>query len=105
MYLKSPYGEVEVPQSPDSETNLHNLFLRRPDQEDGKDYTLHIDAETGKRRSFHEFLDCVKLTMTALGTPVEEGGLGFGTLKDGEMIGIMSPNSMVSLPVYGVFLT
>jgi hypothetical protein len=77
--------------------NIHNLFFHRPEQADWKDYTVQIDAKTGKRRSFYEFLDRMKLTMTALGTPVEEGGLGFGTQKDGEMIGILSPNSMVSL--------
>src|ERR1700733_1871519 len=98
MYLKSPYGEV----FPLPEMNIYHLLFNRPDQADWNDYTLHIDAKTGKQRSFHEFLDRVKLTMTALGTPVEEGGLGFRTQKDGEMIGIMSPNSMVGLPVHDV---
>ena len=88
MYLKSPFPDV--PSTPDM--NVYQLCFSRPDQADWKDYTLQISAETGERRTYHEFLDRLQLGMTALGTPVAEGGLGLG---NGEMIGIMSPNSMV----------
>ena len=91
MYLKSPYGDV--PPSPD--VNIHNFFFHRPDQAGWKDYTLLINAKTGKRRTFREFLNRMKLGMMALGAPVAEGGLGLGTREEGEMIGIMSHNSMV----------
>lgn len=93
MYLKSPYPDVP----PTPEINVHRLCFRRPDQDEWKDYTLQISARTGKRRTFHEFLDRLQLGMTALGAPVAEGGLGLGTQEDGEMVGIMSQNSMVWL--------
>lgn len=97
MYLKSPYPDVP----PISEINLHDLFFHRPDQAEWKDFTLHIDALTGKRRTFREFVRRVKLGITALGAPVAEGGLGLGTSGGNEMIGIISQNSMVcrSFPV------
>jgi hypothetical protein len=92
MYLRSPYPDVPLT----TETNVQHLFFHRPDQAEWKDYTLHIDAKTGKKRTFHEFLDRVRCGMAALGAPQAEGGLGFGTWEVGEMIGIMSQNSMVT---------
>jgi hypothetical protein len=77
------------------EMNVHHLFFHRPEQAEWKDYTLQIDGETGKRRTFREFVDRLQLGMTALGAPASDGGLGLGTQKDGEMVGIVSPNSMV----------
>jgi hypothetical protein len=91
MYVKSPY--LDVPQMP--ERNVHHLFFHRPGQAEWKDYTLYIDVETGKRQTFRQFLDRVQLGMTALGASVGQGGLGLGTWKDGEMIGIIDQNSMV----------
>jgi hypothetical protein len=91
MYLKSLYPDV--PTIPDR--NVHHLFFHRPDQATWKDFTLHIDAKTGKRRMFREFVHRVQLGMTALGAPVAQGGLGLGTREDNEMIGIISQNSMV----------
>jgi len=91
MYLKSLYPDIP----PTPEMNVHNLFFQRPEQAQWKDYTLHINAKTGKRRTFGEFLNRMRLAMTALGAPVAGGGLGLGTQEDGEMIGIMSQNSMV----------
>ena len=89
MYLKSPYPDV--PPMPDM--NVHQLCFSRPEQADWKDYTLHISAKTGRRRTYQEFLDRLQLGMTALGAPVAEGGLGL--IGNGEMVGIMSPNSLV----------
>jgi hypothetical protein len=91
MYLKSPYPDVP----PVPEINVHHLLFHRPDQAEWKDYTLFIDVKTGKRRTFREFVERVQHGMTALGAPVVQGGLGVGTREDGEMIGIMSQNSMV----------
>ena len=91
MYLKSPFPDV--PSSP--EMNVYHMFFHRPEQAAWKDYTLHIDAKTGKRRTFREFLQRAQLGMTALGTPVTDGGLGLGTWEVPELIGIMSHNSMV----------
>jgi hypothetical protein len=91
MYVKSLYPDV----SPMPEQNVHHLFFHRPDQAQWKDYTLLIDPETGTRQTFREFLDRMQLGMTALGASDEDGGLGLGTWKDDEIIGIMSQNSMV----------
>jgi hypothetical protein len=91
MHVKSPYPDV--PTIP--ERNVHHLFFHRPDQAEWKDYTLHIDVETGKRQTFREFLDRMQLGMAALGASVTEGGLGLGTWEDNEMIGIVGQNSMV----------
>jgi len=91
MYLKSPYPDVPPP----PEMNVHQLFLNRPDQAEWKDYTLFIDPKTEKRQTFRQFVGRMQLGMTALGAPVAEGGLGLGTWESGELIGIMSQNSMV----------
>jgi hypothetical protein len=66
MYVKSPYPDV--PPTPDM--NVHHLVFHRPEQAEWKDYTLHIDAETGERRTFREFVNRVQLGMNALGAPV-----------------------------------
>jgi acyl-CoA synthetase (AMP-forming)/AMP-acid ligase II len=71
------------------------MSITWPDQAEWKDYTLYIDVKTGKRHTFREFMERVQYGMTALGAPVVQGGLGFGTREDGEMIGIMSQNSVV----------
>jgi hypothetical protein len=93
MYLKSPYPELP----PTPHANVHHLLFHRREHAKWKDFTLHIDAKTEERLTFREFLDHVQLAMTALGVSVEEGGLGLGTQEDGEMIGIMSQNSMVPI--------
>jgi hypothetical protein len=90
MYLKSPYPDVP----PTPEMNVHHLFFSRPDQAEWKDYTLQIDGETGKQRTFREFVDRLQLGLAVLGAPEAEGGLGLDT-QNGEIVGIMSPNSMV----------
>lgn len=90
MYLQSMFPEV--PSLP--EMNAHDIFFNRPEQAAWPDYTLHIDAKTGKKRTFREFKERVKLGATALGAPVSAGGLGLRA-EDGEIIGIMSHNSSV----------
>ena len=88
MYYKSPFPDPP----PVADINVHNAFFNRTDQAQWPDFTFHIDAETGKKRMYKEFVARVKTAITALGTPVPEGGLG---IESGEMIGIMSENSMV----------
>lgn len=90
MYLKSPYPDP--PALP--EVNSHYLFFKRPDQAQWPDYTLHIDATTGERRKYREFVKRVEDLATALGAPVSQGGLGLSA-EDGEIIGIVSENCMV----------
>ena len=86
MYIKSLYPEVPHP-PPD--TNAHMALLRRPDQAEWSDFTLHIDAQTGKTRTFRDFLERIQYAATAL------GGLGLSP-ENGDIIGIISFNSMVS---------
>ncbi|KAG6864934.1 hypothetical protein C0991_006285 [Blastosporella zonata] len=88
MYLKSPFPDVPPPR----EINAHHIFFNRPEQAAWPDYTLHIDAKTGKKRTFRQFKERVQLGATALGAPISAGGLGIRA-DDGEIIGIMSHNS------------
>ena len=96
MLLKSPYPEPLATPG----VNIHHLVFHRPEQVDWKDFTLYIDAKTGRKTSFRKFVNLVQLCATALGAPVGEGGLGLQK-EDGEIVGIISPNSVVcALTVY-----
>ncbi|KDQ62797.1 hypothetical protein JAAARDRAFT_30700 [Jaapia argillacea MUCL 33604] len=88
MTIKSMFPPVP----PLTPTNVHNFLFRRPDQPFAN-YTLHIDAVTGKKRSSHEFLERAYDGATALASPPSEGGLGLEP-ETGEMVGILSPNCM-----------
>ncbi|PFH48606.1 hypothetical protein AMATHDRAFT_149468 [Amanita thiersii Skay4041] len=89
MHLKSMYPDLP----PIPPGNAHNLCLRRPDQEDWLDYTVHIDSTTGQTRSFREFVQRVDHAATALGGSMEKGSLGLST-EHNDIIGIMSENCM-----------
>lgn len=91
MYLKSMYPTPPPP----PEVNVHNVLFHRPEQASWPDYTLHIDSVTGRKRTFSEFLERVYDGATALGAPVSQGGLGLRG-EDGEIVGILSENSLVS---------
>ncbi|TFK68984.1 acetyl-CoA synthetase-like protein [Pluteus cervinus] len=88
MIIKSPFPDPP----PLPETNVHNIFFNRPEQAQWADFTLLIDAPTGKRRGYREFVERVRDAATALGAPVAEGGLGLR--GEDEIVGIMSENSM-----------
>ncbi|KAH7923339.1 acetyl-CoA synthetase-like protein [Leucogyrophana mollusca] len=89
MYHKSLFPDIpDVP-----EQNVHELLFNRPDQQSWTDYTLHVNASTGERRSYREFLERVRDGGTALGTAVEQGGLGLRA-EDGEIVGILSENCL-----------
>ncbi|PBL03846.1 acetyl-CoA synthetase-like protein [Armillaria gallica] len=88
MLVQSPF-----PEPPSlTDANAYNVLLNRPDQREWKDYTLHIDAVTGRKRSFYEFRERVQDAAAALGGPVTEGCLGLSAEED-EMVGIISENS------------
>ncbi|PFH48611.1 hypothetical protein AMATHDRAFT_149489 [Amanita thiersii Skay4041] len=89
MHFKSMYPDI--PPLPPG--NIHNLCLRRPDQADWPDYTVQIEAKTGKSRTFREFIQRVDYAATALGGPFNKGCLGLCAEKN-DIIGIMSENSM-----------
>lgn len=93
MYYKSLYPDLptDLPSQ-----NFHHLLFHRQEQKDWDlDYTLHIDAVTGKKRSYREFYEQVMDGATALGSPVSEKGLGLNG-EAGEIVGILSENCLVS---------
>jgi hypothetical protein len=87
VHLKSLYRPVE-----DFEPiNVQDFCLnRRPADE--PDHVFHIDATTGKERTWREFKTRVSHAMTALGS---SQGLGLRP-ENGEIVGVLSPNAMVS---------
>ncbi|KIL66829.1 hypothetical protein M378DRAFT_74729 [Amanita muscaria Koide BX008] len=89
MPIKSPYPAT--PAIP--EVNAHYALLRRPDQAQWSNFPIHINAETGQSRGFKDFVQRVEWAATALGSPVDKGGLGLSG-DNGDMIGIMSANCM-----------
>jgi hypothetical protein len=90
MLLKSLYRDV--PAFPP--TNIHDFCLhRRPADE--PDYTFQVDAATGRKRSWREFKTRVAHAMTALGASESQGGLDLRP-ENGEIVGVLSPNSLVS---------
>lgn len=91
MCLKSLYPDLPVTPN----VNAYHFLCGRPDQVHWPDFTFHVDAKTGEKRTYREFCARVQLGATALGTPVSEGGLGLRG-EDGEVIGIIGRNSSVS---------
>ncbi len=95
MHLKSPYPPV--PAVPDS--NIHHcLFNPLPGQPTAPDYTLHVDATSGYKRSWFEFRELVLDGATALASSVSIGGLGLSS-EAGDMVGIFSHNCLVRRPI------
>ncbi|KAG1849896.1 hypothetical protein DFJ58DRAFT_794277 [Suillus subalutaceus] len=89
MYHKSMFPDLPVV----PEANVHHLLFNRPDQQAWPDYTLYVNATTGKRWSFRQFVERVRDGATALGADIEQGGLGISLAK-GEIVGILSENSL-----------
>ncbi|KAL0947846.1 hypothetical protein HGRIS_013907 [Hohenbuehelia grisea] len=90
VYTKSFYKDP--PAAPD--TNFYNILFNREDQKSWPDYTLHIDARTGRRRTYRQYLERVRDGATVLRAGVSDGGLGLAGEEHGEIVGIMSENSM-----------
>jgi hypothetical protein len=79
-----------LPPIPDlSFPNAHHLFLNRPDQAEWEEYTLHVDALTGKTRGWLEFKDRVKRGATVFGSP------SHFPHEQNEVVGILSENCIV----------
>ena len=92
MYHKSLYSPLpEIPPQ-----NVHDVLFNRPDQADRPDYPLHVNAVTHASRSFRQFLEVVRDGATAMSSDVKLGGLGIRP-ENGEIVGVLSENSMVSL--------
>nr|VWO94822.1 Acyl-CoA ligase AFT1-1 (EC (AF-toxin biosynthesis protein 1-1) [Ganoderma boninense] len=93
MHYKSPLP----PLPPIPETNVHDFMFSSPGLTDPADKVLLIEPLSGRRWHRDEFKERVYDAATALLTPVSEGGLGFA--PQGEMIAIMSTNSVVSIEI------
>ena len=90
MVFKSPFPDV--PPLPDQ--NIHD-FIFAKERIPAQDYVVHIDALTGEKRTRDEFLERVRIAATALCQPQPAGpGIDVGR----EIVGILSHNSLVSLP-------
>ncbi|KAF9072347.1 hypothetical protein BDP27DRAFT_1320771 [Rhodocollybia butyracea] len=89
MHIQSFFREPP----PAQDLNVHNIFFGRADQAQWPEYTIHIDLETDKKRSFKELTERIKDTLAAFHSPLKNGGMEFGTEGSEEMIGIMSENS------------
>jgi len=83
--LLPPVPDISLP-------NAHHLFFNRPDQAEWEDYTIYVDALTGKARRWHEFKDRVKRGATAFGNP------DLFPYTENEIVGIISENC-VEYPV------
>jgi hypothetical protein len=85
LYSLSPVGPA---------VNYYDFLIGRPELASWPDYTLFIDAMTGKRRRFRETLARIEGCATALSSAKRDGGL---ELEPGskEVVGILSENCMV----------
>lgn len=90
-HLRSLYPDL--PPLPDH-LNIYETVIGQSCHDEWPDYTVHVDVETGKTRTFRELRKRINDLAAALGGPMVKGGLGLKT-GDGEMIGIMSENSSV----------
>lgn len=90
MHYKSPYP----PLPPVPDCNVHDFLFSSPALTDPQDKLILIDPLNGKNWHKNEFKERVFDCATALVTAESEGGLGFS--PEGEMIGIMSTNCLVS---------
>ncbi|GJE93144.1 acetyl-CoA synthetase-like protein [Phanerochaete sordida] len=72
-----------LPAIPDA--NVFALFFGAPLPE----YTLYVDAASGRRHGVREYLEWVRDAATALGAPCAQGGLGLGA---DDIVGVFSHN-------------
>jgi acyl-CoA synthetase (AMP-forming)/AMP-acid ligase II len=90
MYIKSSFpDQAKVP-----DCNAYEALWNRHEQAGWPDdLILHIEGISGRKRTYREFRTRAELAATALGSPATDGSLGFR--ETGEMIAIISHNSMV----------
>ena len=90
MIYTSPFPDC--PPYPD--TNCEHILFGRDDQKEWPDYTIYVDANTGRRTTFRQFHGRVLAGATALTADIAQGGLGI-LPNHGEMVAIISENSTV----------
>lgn len=83
----------ELPPLPDR-MNIYETIIGQPQHDEWPDFTVHLEEETGKTRTFKELKKDIDNLATTLAGPMASGGLGLKE-EDGERIGIMSDNSSV----------
>jgi len=94
--FESPLGLV--PPLSDS-LNHYDCILNNPQLPKlPEDFVAFIDGITGEQRTHGEFLKRVASTSNALGSNKAHGGLGLkgGGSRNGEMVGILSDDCLVS---------
>jgi hypothetical protein len=89
-YLKSLHGFTPVGPT----VNYYDFLIGRQDLASWPDYTLFIDAMTGKRRRFRETLARIEECATALSSAKRDGGLEIEPGSE-EVVGILSENCIV----------
>ncbi|KAG8875068.1 hypothetical protein FRB98_008108 [Tulasnella sp. 332] len=89
MIFKSPLGPLD----PIPDVNAHDAFFNSAHATQVPDYTVYIDAVTGKEWTKAFFRDRVIRLATALVADVKEGGLGLKP-NGKEVIGIFSKNHL-----------
>ncbi len=75
--------------------NAYNVLL----PQDYDDYLLHVETETGRKRTYKRFLKRVQDAATVLTSSAEEGGADIRIDND-ELVGIMSHNTMVGFKLW-----
>ncbi|KAH9002766.1 acetyl-CoA synthetase-like protein [Lactarius hatsudake] len=73
--------------------NYYDFLFRRPELRSWPDYTLFVDATTGRRRRFRETLANIEDCATALTLAADEGGLDMEPGSN-EVVGILSENCL-----------
>ncbi|SRR6266404_4032982 len=74
--------------------NYYDFLLRRPELTSWPDFTLFVDATTGRRRRFRQTLSHIEDCTTALTLAADEGGLDIEPGRN-EVVGILSENCLV----------
>ncbi|KAH9080347.1 hypothetical protein EDB83DRAFT_971240 [Lactarius deliciosus] len=73
--------------------NYYDFLFRRPELRSWPDYTLFVDATTGRRRRFRETLANIEDCATALTLAADEGGLDMEPGSN-DVVGILSENCL-----------
>ncbi|KAI0304262.1 hypothetical protein B0F90DRAFT_1228622 [Multifurca ochricompacta] len=73
--------------------NYYDFLLGRPELKSSSDYTLFVDAMTGKKRRFRETLARIEECATALNSAKKDGGLEIKP-ESKEVVGILSENCL-----------
>lgn len=91
-FIKSLRGPI--PAGP--AINYYDFLFQRPELRSWPDYTLFVDATTGRTRRFRETLAHIEDCATALTLAADEGGLDMEPGSN-NVVGILSENCLVGV--------